>query len=137
MSEAPSIPLEAPLDLSDVKMTLIIEFSFDPASGLFNAALANGARFSVASINVSGKLGENLDLLRQFVMREKGGHAPAPHVCATRPDPDAALASGKVYQPKPPRGDFGAAIAEALAAGRVTRYNSAGKQEITLEELGL
>ena len=85
--------------------SLRVEFTFNPASGLFTAALANGTRFSVAPINVSGKLGSNLDLLRQFTMRDRAGEAPAPHVCAPefgaerdRRLVETAIAEGKLQR---------------------------------------
>ena len=107
--------------------SLLIQFTFNPASGLFSAELENGTTFSVAPINVSGKLGSNLDLLRQYTMRERAGEAPAPHVATLK--------------------DFGAArdaklVEEAIAAGRVQRVGVIKQKKravgaLSLEDLGL
>jgi hypothetical protein len=114
-------------DLKVDHLTLVITFSFDPATNLYSAVLENGARFSVAPNNVSGKLGANLDLLRQFTLREKNGEPPHPHVAAKK-------------------ADFGASrdaklIEEAIAAGRLQKVGviTTPKREtpVTLEELGL
>jgi hypothetical protein len=108
-------------------LELAITFSFEPSSGLFSARLDNGTRFSVAPINVSGKLGANLDLLRQFTMRARADEAPNPHPCASKLDfgasRDAAL------------------IEEAIRAGKLQRVGVVNEVPkpgtLTLEDLGL
>lgn len=87
------------------QMTLSVTFAFNTASGLFDCFLENGARFSVSQVHISGKLGANLDLLRQYTLREAGDVAPHPHVCVA---------------------DFGEArdaklVAEAIVAGKLNR----------------
>lgn len=105
---------------------LLVQFTFNPASGLFSAELENGTLFSVAPINVSGKLGSNLDLLRQYTMRDRAGEAISPHVCAP---------------------DFGASrdaklVEAAIAAGRLQRVGVVKQEKraplaLNLEDLGL
>jgi hypothetical protein len=107
--------------MSEDTLTLAVSFTFDPPSGLYYGTLENGARFAITPMNVSGKLGANLDLLRQMTIRERGGHAARPH---------------------PASGDFGKSeetrlVEEAIAAGRLTKLSKTGKPVVTLEELGL
>jgi hypothetical protein len=75
--------------MDDEAPQLTMNVSFDTKSGLFLARLDNGARFNFSPANVSGKLGQNLDLLRKYTMRHAKGQPPQPHVSV--PDPDEAL----------------------------------------------
>jgi hypothetical protein len=95
---------------------LTVSFEWDHAAGLFYAHLSNGTRIPVKREHITGRLENALTLFRNGV---------------------AAQAEGRTYVPKEPKGDFGAAIQAALAAGRVTRVSRTGKVEISLEELGL
>ena len=86
---------------------LHLDISYDLQSGLFLARLDNGARFNFSPANVSGKLGSNLDLLRDFTTRNAKGQAPRPHVTAIDPDRlliDEAISAGKLQKVgvKPP-----------------------------------
>lgn len=87
--------------------TLTVVFEHDAASGLYWGQLENGARFAISPANVSGKLGANLDLLRQFTARARGGEAPHPHVATLRP-----LSADEIL------------INEALDAENVTRLKA-------------
>lgn len=106
-------------DASDETPTLTISFSFDSKSGLFQARLENGARFSFSPLNVLGKLGENLDLLKAFSVRNAKGEPPRPHVCAK-------TAEAKLVE-------------DAIASGKLQKVGvvKAPKLKLSLEDLGL
>lgn len=70
---------------------LKLDVSFDVKSGLFLARLENGARFNFSPVNVSGKLGQNLDLLRDYTVRNAKSEPPNPHVVVTKPAGDDLL----------------------------------------------
>ena len=81
--------------------SISIEFTFDPVTMLFSGRLPSGATFSFSPANVTGKLGANLDLLKNFMLREKEGLAPMPHVShaqALDPEIQAFLDKGGVIQ---------------------------------------
>lgn len=75
----------------DENPRLVLDVSYDVKSGLFLARLENGARFNFSPVNVSGKLGQNLDLLRDYTVRNSKSEAPKPHVVATKPSGDDLL----------------------------------------------
>lgn len=50
-------------------VTLIVTFSFDPVTNLFNARLENGAEFQFSRLHVQGKLGANLELFAEATRR--------------------------------------------------------------------
>lgn len=110
------------------EIELTITFSFDPVTMLFSATLENGARFAFAPANVTGKLGANLALLRDYTLIEKSGSAPRP----------------KGHDAARPR-DFGAArdaalVEEAIMAGRLQRVGVIKAPKVghvSLEDLGL
>jgi hypothetical protein len=80
---------------------LTITVSFDVKSNLFLARLDNGTRFNFSPANVSGKLGENLKLLRTYTERNAKGQAPRPHVVVADPDDlliQEAIANGKLQR---------------------------------------
>lgn len=118
MTSSDSRPSQATLEPLDEAPSLTMTFSFVPETGLYFGKLENGARFAISPNNVSGKLGANLDLLRQFTMRNRAGEAPNPHATAAK------------------RGDE-ALVEEAIAAGKLQKVGVTGKLKLTLEDIGL
>jgi hypothetical protein len=88
-------------DEVDEAPQLILTVSFDVKSSLFIARLSNGTRFNFSPANVSGKLGQNLDLLKAFTQRNAKGEPPHPHVSVVKGDAkliEEAIAAGKVQK---------------------------------------
>lgn len=82
---------------------LHLSISFDLNSGLFQAYRENGEPwFNFSPANVSGKLGSNLDLLRDYTTRNSKAKPPHPHVSATKHGDDLlieeAIKAGKLQK---------------------------------------
>lgn len=105
------------MDEIDEAPRLQLSISFDHKTNLFLARLDNGARFNFSPANVSGKLGANLDLLRDFTLRNAKGEPPHPHSSMAKRDPDAEL------------------VQRAIEQGKLTKVGKGVK--LSLEDIGL